>query len=255
MPTDLSDKKYWNQRQNALHRGQQPPSELHFWEWMPIVLKFVSDYAHSSFLELGCSPGDVSAAICAKVPLRPEGVDFADTSERYLTQMHLAGVEGAVLHRCDIRQFRPARQYDIVASFGLIEHFTDFETVLDIHNDLLAEDGLCIIEVPNFRRIQYLYHYFVDRRDLQRHNTDVMALNVFETFARRSNHRILHLDYCGCLRFWGVDSSGPRMLSLARVLFSRLVRLSASLVGRILPSDHPYLAPWILYVGQKRSKV
>lgn len=251
MSNDLTDKEYWNQRQDILVRDRHLASQPQSWEWMPIVIRFLSDYAHSSFLELGCSPGDVSAAICAEVPLRPEGVDFADTSERYMTQMRSAGVDNAILHRCDIRKFRPARRFEIVASFGLIEHFTDLETVLNIHDDLLAPGGLCIVEVPHFRRLQYLYHYLFDREDLRRHNTRVMKLDVFRSFAARRNHRILHLGYCGPLRFWGTGQSGPKAVRFARMTSSRMVQVAAKLLGRALPADHPYLAPWILYIGQK----
>jgi SAM-dependent methyltransferase len=251
MSNDLTDKEYWRQRLKTYLCDRQPPSQPQSWEWMPIILKFLSNYAHGSFLELGCSPGDVSAAICARVPLRPEGVDFADTSEGYLTQMRSAGMKDAILHRCDIRKFRPGRRFEIVASFGLVEHFTDFETVLNIHDDLLAPGGLCIVEVPHFRRLQYLYHYLFDQEDLRRHNTRIMKLEVFRSFAARRNHRILHLDYCGPLRFWGTGQSGPKALRFARTTASRVVQVAAKLLGRSLPVNHPYLAPWILYIGQK----
>jgi hypothetical protein len=165
-------------------------------------------------------------------------------------QMRMAGAD-AVLHRCDIREFKPGKRFDIVASFGLVEHFTDFDAMLDIHDDLLAPGGLCIVEVPHFRKLQYLYHYLLDRKDLLRHNTAVMNLDVFNRLAARKHHRILHLDYCGALRFWGVDRSGSAPLRISRILLSRIIQTAAQFVGRVLPKNHPSLAPWILYIGQK----
>jgi hypothetical protein len=97
-----------------------------------------------------------------------------------------------------------------------------------------------------------LYHYLFDREDLRRHNTQVMKLDVFRSFAARRNHRILHLDYCGPLRFWGAGRSGPKAVRLARMNSSRMVQVAADLFGKALPKNHPYLAPWILYVGQKQ---
>ena len=248
---DLTDKTYWEGRQCASGRGDALSVARPRWEWLPIVMRFISTRPGASFLELGCSPGDVSAAICSRVPLQAEGVDFADTAAQYLERMRRASVRRPVLHQCDIREFRPGKRFDIVASFGLVEHFTDFGRVLDIHDKLLAPGGLCVVEVPNFRGLQWLYHAACDTVDLRRHNTAVMETAVFRDFAARSNHQILFLDYCGRLRFWGVDQSGPAPFRMARRVCGRSLQRAAALAAGILPDHHPSLAPWILYIGQK----
>jgi SAM-dependent methyltransferase len=255
MPIDLTDKQYWEERQEGCGKGSRMRRASPAWEWMPIVLNSLRDRTGCSFLELGCSPGEVSASICAAIPLRAEGVDFADASEQYLSRMRMAGVPEAVFNRCDIREFRPGKRYDIVASFGLVEHFSDFETILDIHDELLAPGGLCIVEVPHFRHIQFLYHTLFDRKDLSRHNLRVMELEVFRSFAARKSHRVLHLDYCGKLRFWGADSPPSPAVRAAHNTSSRAVQAAASLLGSVFPANHRWLAPWILYIGQKPADI
>jgi 2-polyprenyl-3-methyl-5-hydroxy-6-metoxy-1,4-benzoquinol methylase len=40
------------------------------------------------------------------------------------------------------------KNFDIVCSFGLIEHFVDKQAVLDVHKNFAAPNGIIIILVP-----------------------------------------------------------------------------------------------------------
>jgi hypothetical protein len=43
----------------------------------------------------------------------------------------------------------------------------------------------------------------------------------------------------------------PIVLRLARMNSSRMIQVAATLSGAVLPYNHPYFAPWMLYIGQK----
>jgi SAM-dependent methyltransferase len=253
MKNDLTDAKYWDQTTADAIQSGTPRPAAHKFEWMPTVLSFIGGRPQSSFLELGCSPGNVSAIICSHVPLRPEGVDFTESPELYLRNLRNAGVPSPIMYQCDVREFSPGKQYDIVGSFGLIEHFEDPQSILDIHDDLLVDGGLCIVEIPHFRKIQYLYHYLCDRPDLLRHNTACMTLDTFRQFAETHDHEILHLGYCGPGRFWGIDTGGSSVTFFIRRVIARVFAAAIKAANLVLSPDNPYAAPWILYVGQKRG--
>jgi len=46
--------------------------------------------------------------------------------------------------------FNNPHKFDIVASFGFIEHFTNWVEILESHISLLNNNGYLIVEVPNF---------------------------------------------------------------------------------------------------------
>ncbi len=140
---DLTDAAYWGRRQEATAANplrDRPPV------WLPAVEPYLRLYEGQRFLELGCSPGLVSAAICQRVAFRRR--EWTPQADRYLETMQQIGVADARLHRCDIREFHPEQPYDVVASFGLVEHFDDPLSILRQHDRLLRPGGLCVVVVP-----------------------------------------------------------------------------------------------------------
>lgn len=244
-PGDLTYPAYWDRgRRHLGPRAAMLPDEA---EWFPPVADWLWEYAGGRFLELGCAPGLVSAFVCTRLAFSPHGVDFSEDADRYLEVLQAAGLCDAVLHRGDLRSFRPDHPFDVVASFGLIEHFQDPAEILDHHDRMLRNGGLCLVVVPNFRKVQYLYHRIFDRRDMAMHNTAAMMPRLFFDFARRRGHRVRYLGYAGRLRLWNAPTKGwlPRAVKKG-------VREAARVLGRRLPAGHPWLAPWLVYVGEKR---
>lgn len=90
-----------------------------------------------------------------------------------------------------------------------------------------------------------------DRPDLKRHNVNTMSVQVFKQFAERHNHRICYLGYAGRLRFWNVDTGGPIVIRRVRAVGGRLTQVIARCLGRLLPAEHPWIAPWLVYIGEK----
>lgn len=243
---DLADATYWGKRQH----GVVPiaPSDP---DWLPLVAPFLRGKSGCRFLEVGCSPGHVSASLVRAFGFQAEGVDFSPEAHLFLESMASVGCHGAVLHRADLRCFSPERRYEIVSSFGLVEHFRDFDSILDHHDRLLMPGGLCLIVVPNFRGVQWLYHRLFDARDLRCHNLDVMDPNVFQRFAKRHGHKVMVLAHAGRIAFWNVDLEGRLPMVLTRRVLSRFARGVASQIGHWLPLASPLWSPWLVYLGRK----
>ena len=248
---DLTDRNYWERRQAGQSAGRARLLDVSQSEWLSLVEPALREYEGGRFLELGCSPGYASALVCGRTGFQPEGVDFSPGADLYLQNLRTVGVDHAKLHRCDVRDFAPEHSYDVVGSFGLIEHFLDPGEILAHHDRLLRPGGLCVVVVPNFRKLQYAYHFLLDRPDLRRHNVRCMDPRVLEGFALRHGHDIITLGYAGKLRFWNVDMSGGRLRCGARRLFAKAARALAKGTSWWLPEGLSWTAPWLVYVGRK----
>lgn len=251
--SDLTDINYWYEKQKNL--GSINIREAEKPEWLDIILPYLKKYEGGSFMEIGCCPGYVSALICSNLNFVPFGIDFSPMSHLYLETLRKIGISNATLYNCDIRDFSMYSDYDVVGSVGFIEHFKDPFEMLVQHHRLLRVGGLMFVVVPNFRYLQWFYHFLFDRGDLMYHNTNAMRLELFIEFSKKMNMEILFLNYCGRLRFWGVDLKGNKQIVILRRIFSRAIReLSNKFFSKFLPEGSKYYSPWIVYVAVKRRK-
>jgi len=251
LKSDLTDHHYWSERQKNLPLIDI--SKDYTPQWFYVIEPFLREYEGKTFIELGCSPGYASALICSQIRFIPYGIDFSPQAHLYRENMAIIGQNTATLIINDIRNYKSNDNFDVVASFGLIEHFKKPEEIMAAHHRLAKVGGLIIIIIPNFRYIQYLYHFLFDKKDLLRHNIDSMNLNTFVNFSKKFECEILYLNYVGKLRFWNVDLIGSKVMVYGRRILSRIVRdFSNKVLSGILAYNSKYYSPWIVYVGKKK---
>jgi SAM-dependent methyltransferase len=250
MANDLTSATYWGERQEVtgVPRDREAVKDL-----LDAVEPYLKEYRDQQWIELGCSPGHISALLYRRLPFKPSGVDFSPQANLYKESMRHIGGADATLYQYDIFDFFPPAPFDVVMSFGLIEHFTNPDEILEQHIRICRKGGLIVVSIPHFRKLQWLYHYVFDRTDLSKHNIDMMHLETFRTFAERKNLEILFLDHVGGLYFWNFDETGSRFLAAVRKFSSLIVRgVSNRVLSRILPRDLPLYAPWIIFVARCR---
>ncbi|MEW6001834.1 MAG: methyltransferase domain-containing protein [Nitrospirota bacterium] len=250
--SDLTNPHYWSERQKQLPLMEI--SRAYIPEWLYVIEPFLREYEGKTFMELGCSPGHASALICSRIRFIPYGIDFSPRAHLYKENLAKIGQNDATLIISDIRDFKSNDNFDVVCSFGLIEHFRDPTEMMFHHDRLVRTGGLIIMVIPNFRYIQWLYHFLFDRKDLSIHNTRMMNLNTFTDFSEKMNHEILYLDYVGRFRLWNVDITGTKVIVYGRRMLSRIVReFSNRILSKVFAANSKYYAPWIVYIGKKSN--
>jgi len=80
---------------------------------------------------------------------------------------------------------------------GFIEHFENFNEVMDKHVQLVKPGGALLIMVPNKRFLRKWYGYLCDYENLKVHNLKCMSKTVFRRFAQRNGLVVKHLEYWG----------------------------------------------------------
>jgi 2-polyprenyl-3-methyl-5-hydroxy-6-metoxy-1,4-benzoquinol methylase len=75
--------------------------------------------------------------------------------------------------------------FDVVASFGLVEHFADPMLVLESHAAAVKPGGYVIIGMPNITGINRIFQRVANPKPLLWHNTAVMNRAFLNDVARR----------------------------------------------------------------------
>jgi 2-polyprenyl-3-methyl-5-hydroxy-6-metoxy-1,4-benzoquinol methylase len=92
--------------------------------------------------------------------------------------------------------------YNIVCSFGFIEHFENWPEIILKHTSLLKNDGYLIITTPNFAGFfQKIFHVLVDNENYKRHVIESMNPKKWSTILGKK-YEIIHIGYFGEFTFW-----------------------------------------------------
>ena len=199
--TDLTTKKYWSGLKRKSPSEEKKTSDFWFREILDENLVKTKGVA----LEIGCVPGNFLAYICKNFGYFPEGIDFDEKTLEITPQtLKNRGLDNFKIYQEDFNKWQPEKKYDLVCSFGFVEHFDNAKEIIQKHIDLVKDGGKIIIEVPNFGGFNGFLHRLVDKPSLDQHNTKIMNLDFFEKIAEENNLKINFLGYYGSWNFqWG----------------------------------------------------
>lgn len=206
-----------------------------------------------SFFEIGCAPGRISAEFSARLGYVVSGIDYAADPRDVENHMRARGARVDKIYREDFLNWQTDERYDIVASFGFIEHFEDPNPVVDRHFQLARPGGHVVITVPNFARGQKVLHWLFDRENLRLHNTKCMSLGFFNAAARRNNARLVAARYAGGQYMFWVGGNHQLDWLSTRLMWRTTAFLDR--VSKSLPEGvNPWFSPFLIAVYQTPEK-
>ncbi len=246
--------EYWDEKYTKKKALTLPNFQEH--ELVEIIMPFISD-TYIRMIEIGCAPANILVRISKKYPIITHGIDYSP-----------AGVE---LSRCNFRDnnIDPSdiiesdffdkeflkdnkNKYDIVCSFGFIEHFDDTKDVIKKHLHLLKEGGLLIITIPNFRHINAT---LLGKKILSTHNTSIMSPEELEKQIPKGVKIILTKYHGGAFNF-GLFHYDNKLLEIGRKLITGIQRLTIDPLHMLMfrlgvTLENKYFSPSIILIGVK----
>lgn len=219
---DLVKQEYWDESY-VNHSFVELPEDNPIKQWINDV-KLLKP--QGSCIEIGTYPGGYINEF-GKLGYEISGIDLTsrvtELNVIFANKKHNVGsfIQSDFLNFC----FPP--KYDIVCSFGFIEHFLDYKLIIQKHADILKSKGVLLIVTPSFSSpVQLFLRRIMDSENLKRHNLKSMNPDDWATYLQDKGFRIVRKDYIGGFDFW-VDSQKYTFLQkiALRTLFSILPKL------------------------------
>jgi len=154
----LAPKKFWDSKWSSFPFRSLPfnPRRRNFRDLHGLFLRNLPRQENLEFLEIGCYPGRYLWYFNKYFGYQVSGMDYIDWCCRDANNLlKNCGVQGEII-QADIFSYEPAspgRQWDIVASFGFIEHFENSREAVKRHLELLKPGGFLVLVVPNHQGI------------------------------------------------------------------------------------------------------
>jgi 2-polyprenyl-3-methyl-5-hydroxy-6-metoxy-1,4-benzoquinol methylase len=200
-------------------------------------------------IELGALPGAIGAHLAATLNAEFVGVDYVDRREIFDKTCAAFGVRKFRFVCEDVFKLRVDEPFDIVTSFGLVEHFQDPSALFAIHRRLCASGGYVVITVPNFRGWARCYHALFNRPTYREHNLSVMRSENMMRYAEQGGLHVVECRYVGNHRVWGINANLPLPLRLTGAMVQSL----HNYLGRKLSLRGAFFSPWLICIAKVNS--
>jgi 2-polyprenyl-3-methyl-5-hydroxy-6-metoxy-1,4-benzoquinol methylase len=195
---NLARQDYWDSAYAGYELAEAGDDQVTEW-----IRKYIPVTANGTCLEIGCFPGRYLVCL-GKLGYEVNGVDLTPRVENeFPAWLKRLGLKVGEFKRQDFFEYAPSQKYDLVSSFGFIEHFQNWEDVLLKHMSLVKKGGYLLIETPNFKGwMQRLIHYYLDKKNYDRHFIPAMDPAKWSALCEKNGFEILWQGYLGDFQFW-----------------------------------------------------
>jgi len=162
----LSTQSYWDE---VLAAAELPrintPRAYHHRITMEYIDKYLSSNKYSTLLEIGCGSSGWLPYFAKRYHLKVSGLDYSEVGCRLAEEnLKMLSIDYGEIICNDLLapECTGGKKYDVIFSYGVIEHFEEPEKIIRIFNSLLNEGGIIITLVPNLNGFMgWISRYYV----------------------------------------------------------------------------------------------
>lgn len=198
------------------------------------------------FIEIGGFPGTFSIYFKKKYNYRVTLLDYFVKTEVINALERANGLQSNALEviSTDFLNYVSSKQYDVVFSWGFIEHFKNTSEILKKHVDLMTSGGTLLVGLPNFLGLNGLVQRLLDPKNLEAHYLPSMDIKILTGIASQLDLKKYRVFYSGKPCLWLEPTARVHpIFRLTIKIFSRLISF--------MPFSGRFLSPYIVIYGQK----
>ncbi len=204
-------------------------------------------FKNARYIEIGCAPGKYLAWVDVFCGSKTSGLDYSTSGIKNCQDLFRAMRLDIDLHQGDFfaNDLRKS-SFDVVTSFGFIEHFDDPTVAIEKHIELLAPGGVALIAIPNYGGLLGKLQGYFDPANLALHNIAIMSPVALLQLVRLRAGVESEAYYYGRPSLWLInfEKKMPK-------LFALFFQIMANFVGHLFPSRCGNFSPLIVLEVRK----
>lgn len=216
-------------------------------QWIEKYVPAVPAAERRTCLEIGCFPGRY-LSIFGELGYEVHGLDRTPRVGELQAWFNRMGFKVGHFEQQDVQAVSFEKQYDVVCSFGFIEHFTNWDQIIEIHSRLVKKGGYLVIETPNFSgTVQRVLRQSLDSANLKRHYLKSMSPRKWRDILEKDNYQVLFEGYLGEFDFWVEEQERNRLQQrLLNAVFANMGRLKSA-----MKSSSSHYSPYCGIIARK----
>ncbi|MET3978475.1 SAM-dependent methyltransferase [Mucilaginibacter sp. UYP25] len=243
MENDLTDrsfwKSFWESRKGLIFKLK--PNYV----FGDILGKLIAEKGIKNAIELGGFPGYYSIYLKKYQGLKTTLLDYfihPELINKLLAANDLTPGDIDIVE-ADLFTYQPPEKFDLVLSFGLIEHFNDTQFIINEHLRFLKPGGTLFITLPNFKSVNGWVQKNFDKDNYDKHNINSMDLDLLRDSCKALGLKDIEAYYHGKFSVWLENKSEQKGLSKAIV---KAIWVAGKVFTKIIPIESKALSPYIV---------
>ncbi|HTD98549.1 MAG TPA: class I SAM-dependent methyltransferase [Mucilaginibacter sp.] len=248
MSNELTDKAFWaNYWESKTDLAFAVPTDYTFHKLLKTI---VEENKTTSAIELGGFPGYYAIFLKKYFGVNTTLFDFyvhQPVLKEVLQVNQLAEKDIEVIEG-DLFKYQPEKQYDLVLSCGLIEHFNDTQDIIARHLQFLKPGGTLFITLPNFTGVNGWVQRKYDMSNYDKHNISSMNPKLLAAYCKELGLKNVEASYYGRFSIWLENMAQQSGLAKA---FLKVLWLTGKVATKIVPVESKSLSPYIVVKATK----
>jgi SAM-dependent methyltransferase len=236
--------KYTEIEDWELHWSNFKPNKIGNPNFEDLIIDFPKS---ADFIEIGGFPGFYSIYFKKRFNYNVHLLDYFIIPE-IIKKMELINeipVGSINIIKDDFFSFQSEKKFDIVFSYGFIEHFEDTKEVIKRHVSILSGGGKLLIVLPNLKGMSGWFLKLTDKELFDKHNLTSMDLSLLFQICKEVELKNIEVMYYGKPHIW-INASSP--------IDSRATRFFVKYFNGIsqrIPVKNRWLSPLIVIKATK----
>ena len=197
----LTEEAHWEERwrrirePKEIRRDTKHPVNS---ELIKIFDAYLPQQTGLNILEIGGAPGQFLAYFAKEFGYSAHAIDYSATGcDKMRQAFGIANLDVTIYNRDIFADISDLPSFDIVFSMGFIEHFSDLDSIVEKHIELLKKQGILLLGVPNYRGISQIVLKRLAPQKLSMHNLETMDIKNWESFEKKYGLNTIFKEYIG----------------------------------------------------------
>lgn len=248
MSNELTDRKFWANYWESKHGlAFKVPANYTFHKVLKSVVK---KHAVKTAIELGGFPGYYAIFLKKYLNVKASLFDY------YVHPLILTDVlkinnldeDDVKVIEGDLFKYKPDKQYDLVLSAGLIEHFEDTKDIIARHLNFLKPGGILVITLPNFTGVNGWLQRKYDAENYSKHNINSMDPKLLAQYCAELGLKDVKSGYYGKFSVW-LENEARQPVGVKT--FFKLLWFTGKIATKLVPVESKKLSPYIVLTATK----
>lgn len=249
MANQLTDRGFWTSYwESKPDLALNIPKDYLFHQQLEQI---VSQNEVTTAIELGGFPGYYSIFLKKYLGLGTTLFDYfvhRGILKKVLEKNGLAEKDIEVIE-ADLFSYSPEKQYDLVLSCGLIEHFKDTRDIINRHLPFLKPGGTLFITLPNFKSVNGWVQKNFDEENYLKHYIECMDPAYLAGIMKDLGLEVKQAGYWGRYSVWLENKAQKSALTKA---FIKALWFAGKIATRLVPVESKWLSPYIVLEAVKK---